>query len=467
MHENDIAYGVIEGHPLFAGIDAFLRRHGLKEEIVDFLMPRLCVAYPKTLWYKLLPEEPGDIRIRQTMTSSGTSGVLREWIEAKSLFRRMVFDLRGMAILDFEDLLPFLEEMRGGLPFAYVCDPPLVPLLLHHRIADASIVTSEPAMLHRIRNEASEPCIVHLPAQLTDETLDAALLAHARASRLKSAELVVLDMTLVTQLDFAGISLLAPVIHSFANRYAALTIVANTRRSVEKELNRFGFYHVMSGYLVHSYPGSAEPQSDYIFPLQAFTDAELNAIRDRCKVMLDALVLDHGPWFRAVARLTMHPWQDKVDKKAALILDFRDVIRELADNVTLHSHGLGYMMMHFDPRAGLRIYVGDTGIGLRRGLARKYRLPIHNDMEAVELALSLREHKHKRRRVHGSVSYGGRGLDRIGLILHDLRGTITIRTNGAVGVFAPAAGRRPSKLVNRRYKVHGTHLHVFIPTRSI
>jgi ABC-type transporter Mla MlaB component len=467
MQEHDAAYGVIEGHPIFGSVESFLRRKGVSREMVDFLSPRLCFAYPKAFWLKLAAGGAEDLRGRQAINSEQIGTILRAWLERQSVFRRIVFDLRGLTILDLDDLLAFFNSLRGDFRYFYVCDSLLAPLLLHKGVPESLIVCSEAAMLHRLRHDIPlEECAVQLQRTLTVETLDSALLQHAGKRQLSACDVVAFDLSAVTNVDFPGLSMLAPVIHSIGNVYGTLALISNARRKTHRAFDEIRFWDVMAAHLLNSNPRPPPLDSANIFFLRTFTDENLNEVQDKCAESFDRLLGLHTAWFTRMAGLTKRSWQSAVDRTAALILDLRLVIRELVDNVTFHSHGLGYITMSFDAKVGLWIYVGDTGIGLARGMRRKYKFSVTNDAKAIELALRLQEYKHKRRRTRGAFSYGGHGLDRISLILHDLYGELRIRSRGFMGRFLPAESRKPVALTSDMFPLQGTHLHIFIPSRK-
>lgn len=465
MQEHDVAYGIIDDHPLVGGLDRFFRKHGIAADLIDFFSTRIFFAYPKTLWFRLFAEVPRDVKLRQALGSSEIGEVFAAWISDRAVFKRIVFDLRGITILDLDPLLAFFARARGDRANFYLCDLPLIPLLLHKGVDRELVRSSELAILHNLRNaNVFDGCVVQPSQSLTIKTLDRALVKQAPRSELTARDLLVFDLNRATRLDFTAASMIGPIIHSTANTFGTLALVTNTRRKVRRLLEELGFWRTMSPYLLNGRSAIA-PGTPAIFPLQTFTGDNLIDLQDRCAAAFDDMVSTFGGWFARVAKLTKLSRQVTINRTALLIRDLRQVIRELTENVALHSHGLGYIAMHFDAQIGLRIYVGDTGIGLARGLSRKYKLSVRSDVRAIELALSLREHKHKRRRLRGSFSYGGRGLDRIGLILGDLYGEMSIRSDTAMGTFVPAEGRHPVTITRRMYHVQGTHLHLLIPNQ--
>jgi len=145
----------------------------------------------------------------------------------------------------------------------------------------------------------------------------------------------------------------------------------------------------------------------------------------------------------------------------------RHVIKELIDNVAGHAYGLGYVMMELNPQPkhGLSIYVGDTGIGLARGIAQSYHIEGLSDVDAVKMSMCLGDQLDRRRRLPGTLALGGRGLEHVGVMLKKLSGTIWVRSGNAMATFSPGQKRDPIEVTDGLYQTQGTHFHIKIPSR--
>jgi hypothetical protein len=166
---------------------------------------------------------------------------------------------------------------------------------------------------------------------------------------------------------------------------------------------------------------------------------------------------------------------EEASRMKSTALWLKGTIKELVDNVLYHAGGmgsggireiaLGYISIEVDtlPKEGLHVYVGDTGIGLEKGLARSYEMKPPTEAEAVAMALSLGEKLDQRK--PSEDPRGGRGLEHAGVLLRRLRGRICIRTGGAMAIFAPEKGRKAVKIQSNMYNVQGTHIHIRIPSK--
>jgi hypothetical protein len=469
MHEHEVAKGVIEGHPAISGVDRFLKKHRVSKELIDFICQRLCFAYPRTLWLKYQADKTGDIQVRQSFDPVLLGAAINAWVKQEAQFSRIVFDLRQVTILDLDQLLAFFRAVTGDLLRGfYVCDEPLSWLLGKKGVDAKAIVPDETTMLQHLRSpDDLRQCSIPLPAELTAQSLDQALLEHASKSQLACCDVACFDMCQVVEMDFTALSMLAPVIHSLAHCHGVLATVTNPRRKISRSLEQFGVLQAVASYLVPSPPNVPPPEVlPYVFPVRTFTVDDSPEMQDHCMKKFDLMLETYKEWFTLIAGLTRHSTQQSVDKAGRLLLDFRRVIRELAENVAQHSDGLGYISMEFQQAEGLKIYMGDTGIGLARGIAHKYQLPVRGDMQALKLVLNLMEHKHRRRRLPGGFAYGGRGLEKVSSILGDLHGRLTVRSGTAEAVFVLHQGRDPAALKRGMYRVLGTHLHIFVPTHT-
>jgi anti-anti-sigma regulatory factor len=311
------------------------------------------------------------------------------------------------------------------------------------------------------------PLCISLPETVSADALEAAMALCAPASALTANDVVIFDMNAVIKVDFTAASMLTPVITSIAHRYGVLSSFVNMRRKVARELERLGALRPVFSYVI----GSPEPspaglgQWADIFPMHAFRPDQLSEIRSLAEAGCRRILGTHTPWLSATSRLPMVPKPVSYELRATLVRSLLRLVDELVQNVAMHSHGRGYLMIELDPNCGLSVYVGDSGVGLAKELAKRYTLPISNDLSALRYAFDLKHHRDKRRPIAG-FRFGGRGLENVRQILSELRGEIKIRSGTAVAVYSPYKNQLPLQCSGRRYPIQGTHYNVFIPTPS-
>jgi hypothetical protein len=477
MHQHRLAEGVVEGHPLVEGLQQFLRREKIDPHWIQFLKSRVHFAYPKTLWIKLFAEAPTELKLRHALDPERIGGALNRWIKQRGEFRRIVFDLRGVRILDIDLMLAFFKIVSSTLSERfYLHDAQLADVFDRRNVDEKAIFDSEAAMLSRLRSAPNaSPCTVEMPGTLTLDSFDKALRRYAPAARLAQADVVIFDMQSVTKIDFQALSMLAPTIHSIAHLHGTLASVSNARRTITRSFEEHGTFQIVLPYLTEPVGiATTPPNLAGILPILAFTDQEFIEVQrffdQKVETMFDAF----KEWFSEIARLTpeelkhisVSRTEDRISRFKYLFTNLQQIIKELAENVAAHSHGLGYLAMQLDRNDGLRIYVGDTGIGLAKGIRAHYQLPIRSDLSAVQLAFSLGNYRDKRRKDPGSSFLtGGRGLDKVGFILESLGGEVIVRSGTAVAAFQPRSGRDATLKRSRLYNVLGTHVHLFIPPR--
>jgi hypothetical protein len=392
-------------------------------------------------------------------------------------FERIVFDLQGVTILDIDHLLTFFNIVKGDLVESfYLCDAELARLFLEKNLNAECLFESEHQMISHLRTRINASrCFVELPPRLNLESFQTALKDFASDENLARSDIVVFNMKSVLEADFQTLSMFAPTIHSIAHLHGTLASITNARRKIVRSFEEHGTFRVIVPYLTEPV-GIVPAITDLggIMPMHAFTYEELVEIQDYFQKRNEIMFVNFREWVGDVAGVT-HTDHLSLSRKEALHVryaqlfsDLRQIVKELAENVAVHSHGLGYLAMRLAQNDGLRIYVGDTGIGLARGLRLQYQLSVRNDAHAVELAFSLKNFRDKRRRDRGSIFVsGGRGLEKVRLILEHFGGEIIVRSGTAMATFNPRNCRTPTVVSSRLYNILGTHLHVFIPTRHL
>ena len=470
MHQHRDAEGLVDGHPLVCGLVRYLKRRGIPPSSIRFLEKRVFFAYPRTLWLKLTADTPSDVKSRHELNPEIVGRTVNEWLTQQGTLRNVVFDLRDVTIVDLEHTRILFEKVQldPGSTY-YLCDRELANVVFPNLQATKhTLFHAEHELLAHLRSSAEvRPYTVELPEHLTMFSLDGALRIQASGSRLTNCDAMILDMKRVLTADFQSLSLLAPIIHSVAHTHGILTAVTNPSRKVAAIMNRYGALRVVTPYLLRYAPGTTPLEAPWLagLDMKAFTGDELLELQDICHSQFNCMLRTYSSWFTAKAGLSgrFRPSMT-FERKAELIVDFRQLIKELAENVAVHAHGLGYLMMELKPTVGLSIYVGDTGLGLARGISRAYRLPIGGETRAVAMALRLIEQIHRRIRLPGTLSSGGRGLERVSVILERLSGQLWVRSGPAIAAFSPSRSRKPHELRSRLYGIQGTHVHIFIPS---
>jgi len=321
-------------------------------------------------------------------------------------------------------------------------------------------------------------------------SLDSALREQAPPSKLNAFDAIELDFSEVTSVDFQAHSMISPMIHSIAHKHGLLATIVNLRRSkVEKDLVNHGSLRVMRSNLVHipqDYlrqvdwldpdiePASvlqAKPSSDHVersfLSMRTFGADDASPIKQLCARRLHLILNEHACWFGDVSGVSRGPTPMQMTRVPGYYEDLMRVVDELIDNAAHWSLGLGYVMIELNPQPhkGLSIYVGDTGIGLARGIRRTYKMRVGSDLQAVKTAMQLADHLPERRRLRGTSAFGGRGLEHVRLVLKRLSATAWIRSGTAMAEFAPHQEREPIKLYPKLYNVLGTHIHINIPSK--
>jgi hypothetical protein len=180
----------------------------------------------------------------------------------------------------------------------------------------------------------------------------------------------------------------------------------------------------------------------------------------------NSLLQPHISWFIAQAGLSTAVAQSRYQRVADLIKQFRQIVKELVENVSMHAQGLGYLMMDLAPHPGkgLSIFVGDTGVGLAKGIWAAYKFRPRSDVHAVSLVLEMKDRLRFRRKGNSPFVSGGRGLERVANILIKLKGQLSVRSGTALAEFNPAVTLEPINVHKNLYPIDGTQLHIFLPT---
>lgn len=470
MHEHRVSETVVLGHPLVRiNLPRFLKGEGISEDWRGFLKQGARFVYPRTFWLKWVADEADDAFRRQELDPEKGGLVLNKWLR-ESGFRGVVLDLRGVTILDPKSMLSLVQKVQAGLDFFYYVDDGGAVNLMRKtlKIPDDSIFSHEADVIRHLRDPSRlQIRNVILPEELSLSSLDEALRNQTSHSNLCGFDAVAFDFSKVKSVDFQALSMLTPIIHSMAHEHGVLASVSNPRKKILRMMLCCSALRPVASYLVSNSECFRRLGEDLPgqLAMKAFTDNERFEIYELWESKLKVMIETYKEWFRSLARVSDSTAYWRIQGKGQIIREFRQIIKELAENVSMHAYGIGYLMAQIEPPKGFSIFIGDTGDGLMKGINSKYNLNVRSDKQAVEMSLRLSEFLHRRKRTHGSLSYGGLGLERVRLILQELAGHVSVRSGTAMAVFGPGTSRRPQEVTSGLFYVQGTHVHIFIPTR--
>jgi hypothetical protein len=459
---------VLERHATISSLKIFLQNTRCPREYLEFIKNRIHFVYPKTIWMRLSVENDAlELKTRLNLPLDLASH-LRQWFAAAQ-FRRIVFDFRNVTIFDLSELLRFLGLAATDLTASYyLCDPAMAPLLTDFKIETSRIYDSERSLLRELRQISElEPCTVLLPRVLTADSLDRALIERGLSDAVKSSDVVVFDMNAVQEIEFRAASMFTPYIYTLARRHGVLTSFTNFRRKVLRDLQDLRALRPISGYIIGA-PAPAPPglgSQGNVLPMHAFTKEQLPEISNLClKGALRILSVDPR-WLNPATRPPLVANWEPSRRRTDLLFHLLNVINELNENVARHADSPGCIMMRLNIELnvghGLFVYIGDSGVGLARGLSRDYDLSICSHLEAARLAFDLREHRKERRDV--GYGFGGRGLTKVREIIRQLKGSIRLQTGDAIALFSEKK-YASSESSEGHFFVEGTHYNLFIPT---
>ena len=469
MHTHRCGEAVNDGHPLNTGLVSYLRKHVVQPSCVNFLANRICFVYPKTLWLRLAADTPDDVRLRQELEVQVVGDLISKWLREISRFPRVVLDLRNVTIVDVGHLRGFLSSLTKGTPNTYYLVDTSASIVMSRllNLSESMIYTDEPKVISAIRQSLAESfATVSFPRRVDVLSMDSVLREQLSRRRMTGCDAVIFDCQHVGAMDFGATAMLTPLVHSLAHKYGVLAKFINIPGRLAKMLERFGALRPISSFLLSGCAGIDEPvrSDNRAMPLTAFTSDELFNIQVKFLNSFDGMVRDDINWFMRTLGLSKRsrPWT--IDKMGNMVVVFRQLVKELVENVALHAYGIGYAMLELHPVTGMSIFVGDVGIGLARGISHVYRVRVRGDEQAVSMVMGLKNLMSKRRRPLGALAYGGRGLERVRYILGKLEGTALVRSGTSMALYQPKHASDPTNIYHRLFAMCGTQILINIPS---
>jgi ABC-type transporter Mla MlaB component len=470
MHPYLATERVVKSHPIMGHLvrDLLASTPTPPKSDSEFLKANSFFIYPRTFYLRWNAETEKELGAREQFDAHLTSSSLNKWLKSTNL-NGIVLDLRGVTILNSDLVVDFFRRLRTGFQRAFcLCEENRRGFFSSQLdLAPNAIFTTEEALTQHLRDQ--NQLIIH--ELRFREKLDQAALEDVLATNhtnFQNCDAVRFDLTGVHTIDFTALSLLSPVIHSLAHEFGTLASLVNMSKAVSEDINLYGVVGVMKDYLLCDslhLAGAGIPSSKRL-PMLPFSRGEFPAVQAQGEEFFYEFCKAHYQWFYEAAGTTQWSTTARLEKFAVAFRSFLGLVKELTENAAYHSAGLGYLMVSFDEISGLRIYVGDTGVGLARGIQRRYKLNVKSDEHALELAFQLHPIYTARRKELKSFGSGGRGLARVRAILSKLSGELTIRTGTASGRYHPSSPSMATEIKGDLCHIQGTHVHISIPNRK-
>jgi len=279
------------------------------------------------------------------------------------------------------------------------------------------------------------------------------------------AECIVFDFNHVVEVSFYGICILTMLIHTLAHELGCLyRFVLPRRRRARRILTNLRFEAACKAFLADFAENHlfllASPKSFHYFGIVELTRAEAENLThfELGKVLADLLV----PFLEYLKLFFKQRYRVEGDREAGEkeLKDFITLFHELLDNGTRHTGSTVYFALEALPeRKVLNAFVGDVGIGLKKGINRNYKRKIGatSDRKAIELCFRLFGKKKLRKRdIHD-----GFGFNNIRKVLKPLRGQFYVRTGNALGSYRNVDNINPK--LSKVARLDGSQFFVSIP----
>lgn len=303
-------------------------------------------------------------------------------------------------------------------------------------------------------------------------TLEQLLEANSFYELALSSLCFVIDLNNITDLSSFGLFYLMLFIEKICWDYGLLCIIKcdNLSRRVFNSLRSYSFCKIKEPYIIFNAPvDTGEKDTFRSFNIRKFGGRSLTKLMDNTSYFFGYIVNMFPDYFNEYIGI---PYEFKEDGKVRtmrlvrknVILQF---ISELVANIQFHSEGNGYIFIELN-RYILSIIVGDSGIGIRRGIIKNYNLEekLINDHNAINLAFNLFPYHHLRSKYAEGAGCGLR--DTLNYIFR-CNGKFIMRTNKTVGSFVNPVVRAtyPSKILDFYFNANGTQYLVNLPLTDI
>lgn len=370
-----------------------------------------------------------------------------------------VVDLRDQRILDEPFLVKSLEVLsRKVQHILLLCSSDIRDELLRDMPSKSFLDTSElKAYLRQLWRSGEKSLDLALPPFINLASLDEHLGRVDLAIGSQSAYCTVLDFSKANNSSFFSIVQLVVIMHAASRRTGNVWRISSANQTVTRKLILHRVFEALGPILDKGcIPASLDASQPTLDELQTscgihvFDRSSLSTVIETTDNYMAKLRRAYAHLNHPVLMISDSVFTSRKPRpyRQTLYQIIRLIISELIENVVLHSDGLGF----FAARANetlLFLYIGDCGVGVKRGILRNYDLTdmIVDERQALEYLFQLASFRTKRR---GDDAYNeGAGFG--------LRDTLQ-RIFACKGKFICRSGRHIASFMNPVSKVSSPSL---------
>jgi hypothetical protein len=282
---------------------------------------------------------------------------------------------------------------------------------------------------------------------------------------------VIFDFEKVNAINFFSICTLSIYLHTLRHLNGISCKLVNINRSIRKKLDDLKFSKVNCFFSNDDeIQLTGKVGSDKVFGISLFNkplfkrimvefSTYLLRMKDPCPG-LNTPIMIHGHQTKIDG--TVDKWSIPKPRESAVY----NIVKELCENVAMHSKGIGYIAAKC-LNDTMVLFIGDTGIGIKAGMHANYEVDAkaNSDTYIIHYLFNLEKFTKNRKLLKPWVSEPGQGLKDTFRNLSGCEGKVIVRSHEAIGSFVNTIRRTagPTKKIDSKYWLEGTQYFFAIP----
>lgn len=312
---------------------------------------------------------------------------------------------------------------------------------------------------------------IKLENHLTLNTIEELLKKYDLDDKLSNKFLIELDFSSIHSIEFFAINLLNVLVYSLSKTYGVLWQIINVYNSkrLRALLTDFRFQSV-NRFLVNIIGGEnykIDASNPRRFGTYVFNGDQLHKVVSYINSYIDDIYYMFpdllGETTKIKFDLNYNRYRENV-VSLPRFLHIKNCIIELLENIHEHSHSVGYISAEL-VNYQLKIFIGDSGIGLKSGINNNYDFKeINTACDALSYIYSLDEFSNRRIHDFEYSRGGGFGLKESLKTIFSLKGKVLFRTETCSAAFMnpPSSNKKPSN-ISACGMICGTQYMIIIP----
>lgn len=489
-------FHIYKNHPIVIDLRDALVGSRLEADLIKLYGSSIGFLYPKTLLFSFGGVEESDLdqylaqqtpveergpelhSQRHAYSHAGRGKwlpLLHALVQAVARRQQQLqvyLDLSTQHVLDEQMLAEILKVLASaGVRSSIICSgeqkDDLIRMVSQTEIALLCSPAEVRKALQAAIDDPTKSFAIELPHVLDLRAMEKCLTDTVMLPLAGTRNVLVLDLSRVRRVQFFPLLMTNVYMHCLSHAYGVLWKVdCSENQTIEAVLSRYGNFELNTHIVDYRGAKVARGSAEEIFGTRMFDESTQSAVVKEFEAYLGGVARRNE---HLLAHITVRDQSRSFSYRRGhvrlpLYHFIEEVVHELVDNVTAHSGSVGFLCAQNSGRF-LNLFLGDCGLGIRRGLLNNYDVSgvLGTEEDAMEAWFDLGSYLQYRKKERFGIEAGYGLMDTLSHVF-TCKGKFLYRSGKSVGSFMnPVSRVNKPKIQGSQFTMCGIQYCILIP----